>query len=116
MPRVWLYSVRRTDVDASDLPVWAQNSAIVFSTLAAAVAMRWNERRKAKKEPLGGTPDGSAQVVAATFMERQVVIDLSASVRNLDGTMREMLPILARNNELLHDHAMIERLRGRVRE
>lgn len=96
----------------AEFPLWAQSIATIVLTIGAAASMQWHERRKALKEHPHGTPDGNAQVVAASFVERQTLSDLTTTIRNLDSTMHLLIPLVARNNDLLHDQAQIERLRG----
>ena len=73
----------------------------------------WDQRRRAlKTDGNQELPSGEHRVVAASFTDGQKLHDLTSAILNLDGSIHELIPLMRRNNELLHDQALIERVRG----
>lgn len=94
--------------DASPLVqgiTWAVSVGI--AVIAAIIA---GIRKGFKKEEKPAIPEGSkAEVMMGALIERTLVTDLTAAVRNLDGSVREVLEMLQEARAEAEIKAEVER-------
>lgn len=88
---------------AGELPEVVQNLVYVGTVTGATIGAIFLGRKKAAGD--GGDRKGEGVVVAGSFMERQAMLDLATSIRNLDGSIREMLEL----GRQIHHDAELER-------
>ena len=88
-------------MELGSLPLWAQQLGGLIMTIATAVALTWNERRK-RKEPETARAGAETQVVAASFMD-------SRSLRELTDVMSDVRRELQESREQRHQDSLHER-------
>lgn len=72
-----------------ETPEWVQQLLWLGAGFGAIIGGVSVGRKKAKPDET----KGEGVLLAGSFMERQAMIDLTTSIRNLDGTMRETLEL-----------------------
>ncbi|CAN5565765.1 hypothetical protein BH09PSE4_BH09PSE4_21850 [soil metagenome] len=92
-------------MELGSLPLWAQQLGGLLLTIATAVALTWNERKKRHAPP--EPPSGTASVVAASFVDKAQMENLTRAVTSLDATMKALGGHAERLSGHLHDEALI---------
>ncbi|GEM70923.1 hypothetical protein SAQ01S_06890 [Sphingomonas aquatilis NBRC 16722] len=100
-------------MELGSLPVWAQQLGGLILTLATAVALTWNERRKAKAVPVS---DGAAEVVAASFVDKRLLERLIEAVAALNGNVVTLNGHVEKINERMHEDEIVRAAVARMKE
>lgn len=100
-------------MELGSLPVWAQQLGGLILTLATAVALTWNERRKAKAVPVS---DGAAEVVAASFVDKRLLERLVEAVAALNGNVVMLNGHVEKINERMHEDEIVRAAVARMKE
>lgn len=100
-------------MELGSLPVWAQQLGGLILTLATAVALTWNERRKAKAVPVS---DGAAEVVAASFVDKRLLEGLIEAVAALNGNVVMLNGHVEKINERMHEDEIVRAAVARMKE
>ncbi|WP_426261536.1 hypothetical protein [Sphingomonas sp. DC1100-1] len=100
-------------MELGSLPVWAQQLGGLILTLATAVALTWNERRKAKAVPVS---DGAAEVVAASFVDKRLLERLIEAVAALNGNVVMLNGHVEKINERMHEDEIVRAAVARMKE
>ena len=100
-------------MELGSLPVWAQQLGGLILTLATAVALTWNERRKAKAVPVS---DGAAEVVAASFVDKRLLERLIEAVAALNGNVVMLNGHVEKINERMHEDEIVRASVARMKE
>ena len=80
---------------ADDLPQWVQNLIYIGTIAGSTVGAIILGRKKGDTDKgLTESNKGESVVLAGSFVDRNALLDLAVSVRNLDGTAREILEVL----------------------
>lgn len=98
---------------ATEIPEWVQQLGFlgtVIGAITGGIAVGW---KKGKPADHGDERKGEGVVVAGSFMERQAMLDLATSVRNLDGTAREILEVM---REAQTEHRIEEKAERAIRK
>lgn len=101
-------------MELGSLPVWAQQLGGLILTLATAIALTWNERRKAKSEV--APADGASQVVAASFVEKRLMERLIEAVAALNGNVVMLNGHVEKINERMHEDEIVRAAVARMKE
>lgn len=101
-------------MELGSLPVWAQQLGGLFLTLATAIALTWSERRKSKA--VVAPADGTAEVVAASFVDRRLLQQLIDAVVGLNGNVAVLVEHVEKINERMHEDELVRAAVARMKE
>lgn len=79
---------------ADDLPTWVTTAGALGMVIGTTILAVW-QGKKGKPE----TPGSEAQVIAGVIANPQAVADLASSIRNADGTMRELVELMSEERD-----------------
>jgi len=88
--------------------------ALAFAAISAGL-INFFDKRKRKKDP-EEAQTGETQVVAASFVERRQMDDLTSSVRSLDGTIRVLTGQVEKINERMHEDEIVRAAVAKIKE
>lgn len=95
----------------ADSPDWISTFYIVGGALGAMFAGLVSGRKVGKREP-----EGEAKVLAASIVPQTEMRDLTTTIANMHGTLKEVAGSLERINDRLHEEELVRAAAARIRE
>ena len=102
-------------MELGSLPLWAQQLGSILLTVGTAVAILWNEKRKPKKpaETEGGD---TAQVVAASFIEKRLMERLIEILGAMNTNLVTMNRHMEKVNDRMQEDDIVQAAVARMKE